>query len=125
MPTVTYRGVFYESRRTDAKGVWIRGKAVAVSQEWLNTHRHSLDSKNFLIEGDEGETVDLKDDGIPDVAWARKDILKWLKDNGVKTSGSYITKTAALDLVQSHLNPTVVEEVLNEKEDTKVTGSEE
>ena len=124
MPTVTYRGVFYESRRTDSKGVWIRGKPVEVSQEWLEKYAHTL-GKDFLIEGYEPKTVDLKDDGIPDVAWARKDILKWLKDNGVKTSGSYITKTAALDLVQSHLNPTVVEEVLNEKEDTKVTGSEE
>ena len=125
MPTVTYRGIYYESRRTDSKGVWIRGKTEEVSQEWLNTHRHSLDSKNFLIEGDEGETVDLKDDGIPDIAWARKDILKWLKDNGVKTSGSYITKTAALVLVDSHLNPPVVEEVLSEVEDTTETGSEE
>lgn len=124
MPTVTYRGVFYESRRTDSKGVWVRGKPVEVSQEWLEKYAHTL-GKDFLIEGYEPKTVDLKDDGIPDVAWARKDILKWLKDNGVKTSGSYITKTAALDLVQSHLNPTVVEEVLNEKEDTKVTGSEE
>lgn len=124
MPTVTYRGVFYESRRTDSKGVWVRGKPVEVSQEWVEKYAHTL-GKDFLIEGYEPKTVDLKDDGIPDVAWARKDILKWLKDNGVKTSGSYITKTAALDLVQSHLNPTVVEEVLNEKEDTKVTGSEE
>tara|TARA_R100000773_G_scaffold21440_2_gene19031 strand:+ start:14340 stop:14714 length:375 start_codon:yes stop_codon:yes gene_type:complete len=124
VPTVTYRGVFYESRRTDSKGVWVRGKPVEVSQEWVEKYAHTL-GKDFLIEGYEPKTVDLKDDGIPDVAWARKDILKWLKDNGVKTSGSYITKTAALDLVQSHLNPTVVEEVLNEKEDTKVTGSEE
>tara|TARA_R100001079_G_scaffold111021_1_gene88966 strand:+ start:12177 stop:12551 length:375 start_codon:yes stop_codon:yes gene_type:complete len=124
VPTVTYRGVFYESRRTDSKGVWVRGKPVEVSQEWVEKHAHTL-GKDFLIEGYEPKTVDLKDDGIPDVAWARKDILKWLKDNGVKTSGSYITKTAALDLVQSHLNPTVVEEVLNEKENTEITGSEE
>ena len=125
MPTVTYKGIYYESRRTDAKGVWIRGKTEEVSQEWLNTHRHTLDSKNFLIEGDEGETVDLKDDGIPDVAWARKDILKWLKDNGVKIGASYLTKTAALELVESHLNPPVVEEVLSEEQNTEITGSEQ
>ena len=124
MPTVTYKGVFYESRRTDSKGVWVRGKPVEVSQEWVEKYAHTL-GKDFLIEGYEPKTVDLKDDGIPDVAWARKDILKWLKDNGVKTSGSYITKTAALDLVQSHLNPTVVEEVLSEEENTEITGSEQ
>ena len=125
MPTVTYKGVFYESRRTDSKGVWIRGKAEEVSQEWLNKYRHTLDSKNFLIEGDEGETIDLKDDGIPDIAWTRKDILNWLKDNDVKTGAGYLTKTAALALVESHLNPPVIEEVLSEVEDTTETGSEE
>jgi len=125
LPTVTYKGVYYESRMVGSKGVWVRGKPTEVSQDWLNKWRHTLDTRTFLIEGDEGETVDLKDDGIPDIAWARKDILKWLKDNGVKTSGSYITKTAALVLVDSHLNPPVVEEVLSEVEDTTETGSEE
>ena len=79
MPTVTYKGVYYESRMVGSKGLWVRGKPTEVSQEWLNKWRHTLDTRTFLIEGDEGETVDLKDDGIPDVAWARKDILKWLK----------------------------------------------
>ena len=124
MPTVTYIGVFYEARRRDSCESWIRGKPVAVSQEWLEANRKAL-RKDFKIEGDEPVTVDLQDDGIPDIAWARKDILKWLKDNGVKTSGSYITKTAALALVESHLNPPVVEEVLSEVEDTIETGSEE
>lgn len=125
MPTVTYKGVYYESRMVGSKGLWIRGKPTKVSQEWLNKWRHTLDTRTFLIEGDEGETVDLKDDGIPDVAWSRKDILKWLKDNGVKTGAGYLTKTAALALVESHLNPPVVEEVLSEAEDTTETGSDE
>jgi len=125
LPTVTYKGVYYESRMVGSKGLWIRGKPTKVSQEWLNKWRHTLDTRTFLIEGDEGETVDLKDDGIPDVAWSRKDILKWLKDNGVKTGAGYLTKTAALALVESHLNPPVVEEVLSEAEDTTETGSDE
>jgi len=124
VPTVTYIGIFYESRRTDSKGVWIRGKPVEVSQAWLEANRKAL-RKDFKIEGDESVTVDLQDDGIPDVAWARKDILKWLKDNGVKTGAGYLTKTAALELVESHLNPPVVEEVLSEEENTEITGSEE
>ena len=101
-----------------SKGLWIRGKPTKVSQEWLNKWRHTLDTRTFLIEGDEPATVDLQDDGIPDIAWARKDILKWLKDNGVKTGSSYLTKTAALALVESHLNPPVVEKVLSQVEDT-------
>lgn len=125
MPTVTYRGVYYESRMVGSKGVWIRGKPTEVSQEWLNKWRHTLDTRTFLIEGDEPATVDLQDDGIPDIAWARKDILKWLKDNGVKTGAGYLTKTAALDLVKSHLNPPIVEEDLSQVEDTIETGSEE
>jgi hypothetical protein len=124
VPTVTYVGVYYESRRRDSCESWIRGKPVGVSQAWLEANRKSL-RKDFKIEGDEPATVDLQDDGIPDIAWSRKDILKWLKDNGVKTGSSYLTKTAALALVESHLNPPVVEEVLSEVEDTIETGSEE
>jgi hypothetical protein len=124
MPTVTYIGVFYEARRRDSCESWIRGKPVEVSQAWLEANRKAL-RKDFKIEGDEPATVDLQDDGIPDVAWARKDILKWLKDNGIKTGAGYLTKTAALELVESHLNPPVVEEVLSEEENTEITGSEQ
>ena len=85
--------------------------------------------RNFTIEGDEPATVDLQDDGIPDVAWNRKDILKWLKDNEVKTGSTYLTKTAALALVESYLNPPVeVEEVkedLSIVDDTTETGDEQ
>ena len=108
-----------------SKGVWIRGKPTEVSQEWLNKWRDTLDTRTFLIEGDEPATVDLQDDGIPDIAWARKDILMWLKDNEVKTGAGYLTKTAALNLVESHLNPPIVEEDLSEVENTIETGSEE
>ena len=84
----------------------IRGQAVEVTQEWLNEWRHTLPAKHFVIEGDEGTTVDGGNDGIPDIGWTRKDILKWLTDNGVSKGSGYLTKSAALALVEGHLNPT-------------------
>lgn len=128
MPKVTYNGPYYEARRKDTCEPWLRGQPVEVSQEWLEANRKAL-RRNFTIEGDEPATVDLQDDGIPDVAWNRKDILKWLKDNEVKTGSTYLTKTAALALVESYLNPPVeVEEVkedLSIVDDTTETGDEQ
>jgi len=125
---VTYNGPYYEARRKDTCEPWLRGQPVEVSQEWLEANRKAL-RRNFTIEGDEPATVDLQDDGIPDVAWNRKDILKWLKDNEVKTGSTYLTKTAALALVESYLNPPVeVEEVkedLSIVDDTTETGDEQ
>jgi len=124
VPTVTYNGPYYEARRKDTCEPWLRGQPVEVSQKWLEINRKAL-RRNFTIEGDEPATVDLQDDGIPDEAWNRKDILKWLKDNEVKTGSTYLTKTAALALVESHLNPPVVAEVLSPTQDTTETGDEE
>lgn len=128
MPKVTYNGPYYEARRKDTCEPWLRGQPVEVSQQWLEANRKAL-RRNFTIEGDEPATVDLQDDGIPDVAWNRKDILKWLKDNEVKTGSTYLTKTAALALVESYLNPPVeVEEVkedLSIVDNTTETGDEE
>jgi len=128
VPKVTYNGPYYEARRKDTCEPWLRGQPVEVSQEWLEANRKAL-RRNFTIEGDEPATVDLQDDGIPDVAWNRKDILKWLKDNEVKTGSTYLTKTAALALVESYLNPPVeVEEVkedLSIVDDTTETGDEQ
>ena len=125
---MTYNGPYYEARRKDTCEPWLRGQPVEVSQEWLEANRKAL-RRNFTIEGDEPATVDLQDDGIPDVAWNRKDILKWLKDNEVKTGSTYLTKTAALALVESYLNPPVeVEEVkedLSIVDDTTETGDEQ
>lgn len=106
MPTVTYTGPFYERRARHGAASWIRGKTVEVTQEWLNEWRHTLPAKHFNIEGDEGVTTDGGNDGIPDNGWTRKDILQWLDDNGVERGSGYLTKTAALTLVQAHLNPT-------------------
>mgnify|MGYP003626408628 FL=1 len=123
MPKVTYNGPYYEARRKDTCEPWLRGQPVEVSQEWLEGNRKAL-RRNFTIEGDEPATVDLQDDGIPDEAWNRKDILKWLKENKVKTGSSYLTKTAALTLVESHLNPPIVAEVLSSTQDTTETRDE-
>ena len=106
MPTVTFTGPFYERRRRDTAAPWLRGEVVEVTQEWLNEWRHTLPAKHFVIEGDEGVTVDGGNDGIPDIGWSRKDILKWLTDNGVSKGSGYLTKSAALALVDEHLNPT-------------------
>jgi hypothetical protein len=106
MPSVTFTGPFYERRRRDISASWIRGEEVEVTQEWLNEWRHSLPAKHFLIVGDEGVTVDGGNDGIPDNGWSRKDILKWLDDNGVDRGSGYLTKTAALALVEEHLTQT-------------------
>ena len=106
MPTVTYTGPYFERRRRDSATSWIRGEVVEVSQKWLNEWRHSLPEKHFKIEGDEGVTVDGGNDGIPDDGWSRKAILKWLTDNEVSKGSGYLTKTAALALVEGHLNTT-------------------
>ena len=106
MPTVTYTGPYFERRRRDSATSWIRGEVVEVSQKWLNEWRHSLPERHFKIEGDEGVTVDGGNDGIPDSGWSRKAILKWLTDNGVSKGSGYLTKTAALALVEGHLNTT-------------------
>lgn len=106
MPVVTYLGPFFERRRRDGCASWVRGKPVTVTQDWLNEWRHSLPSKHFSIEGDAGVTIDGDNDGIPDAGWTRKDIITWLNENNVETGSGYLTKSAALALVEGHLNPT-------------------
>ena len=90
--------------RTDIAGEWIRGEAVQVSQQWLNEQRHRLRPQFFIITGDEGETVDEGDDGIPAAGWTKKDISAWLKAQGV-TLGGYATKAKLLGIVEETLNP--------------------
>ena len=104
MPSVTFLGPFYERRRADTIGPWLRGEVVEVSQEWLNEWRHTLPSSRFEINGDEGESLD-DGDGIPDPNWSRRDILQWLADNNVDIGSGYVTKSGALALVAGHLNP--------------------
>lgn len=108
-----------------AMGMWTRGEVVEVEQEWLNEWRHSLPASHFLIEGDEGVTTDADNDGLPDTGWSRKDILAWLKAQEVPMGAGYLTKTAALKLVEEHLNPTPVEESLSEVEPSEETTGDE
>jgi hypothetical protein len=108
-----------------AMGMWTRGEVVEVEQEWLNEWRHTLPASRFLIEGDDGITTDAGNDGLPDTGWSRKDILAWLKAQGVPTGAGYLTKTAALKLVEGHLNPTPVEESLSEVEASEETTGDE
>jgi len=125
LPTVTFLGPFFERPMRHAMGMWTRGEVVEVEQEWLNEWRHSLPASHFLIEGDEGVTTDADNDGLPDTGWSRKDILAWLKAQEVPMGAGYLTKTAALKLVEEHLNPTPVEESLSEVEPSEETTGDE
>jgi len=125
LPTVTFLGPFFERPMRHAMGMWTRGEVVEVEQEWLNEWRHTLPAARFLIEGDEETTTDADNDGLPDTGWSRKDILAWLKAQEVPMGAGYLTKTAALKLVEEHLNPTPVEESLSEVEPSEETTGDE
>ena len=103
---MTFLGPFFERRRRDTIGPWLRGEEVDVGQDWLNEWRHTLPLSHFEIKGDEGVSLDENNDGIPDPSWNRKSILRWLADNNVNIGNGYVTKTSALALVAAHLNPT-------------------
>ena len=114
MPTVTFLGPLPTRRRPDCAAAWERRKPTQVSQAWLNQWRNRVsDPKYFLIEGDEGETVDFNDDGIPDSGWTKKDISAWITENGGKVVG-YNTKNKLLGIVDTILNPPAPEPVVEE-----------
>ena len=116
----------------DTCGHWDSNEVVTVSQQWLNKWKHTLDPKDFLIEGDAGVTVDAGNDGIPDSGWTKKDISAWLKAKGAEFGG-YATKAKLLGLVEETLNPpapepepAVVEEpVAEEAVEEPIIGDEE
>jgi len=117
LPTVTFLGPFFERRRRASHESWIRNTPVEVSQAWLDEWRHSLPFSQFLIEDDEGVTVDAGNDNIPDTGWSRKDILAWMNDNNLDMGNGYLTKTAALKLVEKSLS------VVGDS--TEITGDEQ
>ena len=130
MPTVTFIGPLAYRRRLDMAGQWIRDEPVEVSQRWLNEQRRRLSPKHFRIEGDEGETVDEGNDGVPDAGWIKKDISAWLKAQGVDLVVTLLVKLLAL--VEEALNPplepepAVVEEpVAEEAVEEPIIGDEE
>jgi hypothetical protein len=132
LPTVTYIGATVYRKRPDNKDSWIRKEPVEVSQEWLDKYRIPICSNPtaFLVEGDEGVTEDLGEDGLPDAGWTKKDISSWLVAKGVEFGG-YATKAKLLGLVESTLNPPAPEPVVEEPvveevpvETTTTTGDE-
>ena len=107
MPTVTYIGSRVYRKKPDGTGeLWPRGEPVEVSQAYLDEHRVAIctNPTAFLVEGDEGVTVDEGSDGLPDAGWTKKDITAWLVEHGQTVSG-YATKSKLLDAVEGVLNP--------------------
>lgn len=121
MPTVKYLGP--EPTRRVGGGMLIRGQAIEVTQERLDSIRSQC--INCEIVGDanvptetvvEETTVDEGNDGVPDNGWTRADIAAWLADEGVTTRAG-LTKKQLLAKVEEQLNPT---------DDTEeATGSDE
>jgi len=97
LPSVTFLGPFYETQHKT--GSWLRGEKVEVTQEWLEDNQKFLPLNKFKIEGEGNLSTD-----IPDENWNRKNIISWLKGVGVQTGNGYLTKSAALLLVQKHIN---------------------
>ena len=107
MPTVTYIGSRVYRKKPDGTGeLWPRGEPVEVSQAYLDEHRVAIctNPTAFLVEGDEGVTVDEGSDGLPDAGWTKKDITAWLVERG-QTVGGYATKSKLLSTVEEVLNP--------------------
>lgn len=92
---------------------FFRGIPRNVTQAWLDQWRRSLPDSHWLIEGDAGpvsETVDAGNDGVPDSGWTRKDIMNWLTKYDANPS-RYATKTQLLVIVNTLMNPDLIEEV--------------
>ena len=107
MPTVTYIVSRVYRKKHDGTGVlWPRGEPVEVSQAYLDEHRVAIctNPTAFLVEGDEGVTVDEGSDGLPDAGWTKKDITAWLVERG-QTVGGYATKSKLLAAGEGVLNP--------------------
>ena len=92
---------------------FFRGIPRNVTQAWLDQWRRALPASHWLIEGDAGpvsETVDAGNDGVPDSGWTRKDIMNWLNKYDAIPS-RYATKTQLLVIVNTLMNPDLIEEV--------------
>ncbi len=116
MPTVRYNGPSFYRRSPDAYSPdFTRGEVREVTQGWVDEFSRYLVTPYFTVEGSEAVHRDEGNDGIPDASWRRGAIVKWLGEQGVDLSGSYRTKTSLLAMVDSHLNPPIVEpEVIEE-----------
>ena len=114
MPTVTYKGPWFSRRNLDSTlPDFERGRAIEVSQAWLDQYRGRL-GDSHLIDGDEPTHSDEGGDGLPDSSWRRTEIIKWLNAYGVDTAGGYKTKSSLLSLVEVVLSPEAEEELEDE-----------
>tara|TARA_R100000406_G_scaffold23452_1_gene14861 strand:- start:5085 stop:5405 length:321 start_codon:yes stop_codon:yes gene_type:complete len=102
-------------------GWWTWGKEVEVSAEWLDTNRAAVDGADFVIKGHTFESVDLGNDGIPDMGWKKGDIMAWCDEKGIEYS-ALSTKAKLLAAIETHLNPP--EESITEGEEADTTGDE-
>jgi len=123
LPTITYKGPRRSGANMGRLGWWIWGKPVDVSSEWLDTNRAAVDGADFVIEGHAFETVDLGNDGLPDMGWKKGDILTYMEENGIEGASSLSTKKKLVAAIDAHLNPS--EETITEGEEAQTTGSDE
>jgi len=123
LPTITYKGPRRAGANMGRLGWWTWGKAVEVSADWLDKNRAAVDGADFVIKGHtfEAETVDLGNDGIPDMGWKKGDIMAWCDENGVEYS-ALSTKAKLLALIDAHLNSP--EESITEGGEAQTTGDE-
>ena len=125
MPTVTYAGKWATRPNRDVYSPeWRRGETVEVTQAWLDEWRHSLKG-DFLVVGDEAPHLDGGNDGIPDSAWRKAEIMAWLDNNGIAIGGGYKTKSHLLSVVEEAFSPAPVEEPVVEAEPEAVEVVEE
>ena len=111
LPTVKFLGPYNVRRSPCGRSEdFFRGIPRNVTQAWLDQWRRALPASHWLIEGDAGETVDAGNDGIPDSGWTRKDIMNWLTKYDANPS-RYATKTQLLVIVNTLMNPDLIEEV--------------
>ncbi len=114
LPTVKFLGPYNVRRSPCGRSEdFFRGIPREVTQAWLDQWRRALPDSHWLIDGDEHvevETVDAGADGVPDSGWTRKDIMNWLTKYDANPS-RYATKTQLLVIVNTLMNPDLIEEV--------------
>ena len=117
LPIVKFLGPFNVRRSPCGRSEdFYRGVPREGTQAWLDQWRRALPASHWVIQGDAGdagdagETVDAGNDGIPDSGWTRKDIMKWLTQYDANPS-RYATKTQLLTIVNTLMNPDLIDEV--------------
>ena len=103
-----------------------RGVPAEVSQEWLDQRSSQfIGNANFEVSGYDAPTLDADGDGLPDDDWRRADIMEWLTDRDVTIGLGYKAKTALLNMVEEHLNPSPPPVEIEPEADVEETIEEE